>query len=984
MVFLPRVSCVGLMAFFLCLLPALALASASKAPITVSPGQGIHPVGPHLELLEDVDKAWTITDITSERLQGFFHPSTSAAPSFGFTSSAFWARFTVTNSLPQATEYFLEIEYPLLDRIDLFAPRAAGGFQVLAGGDTLPFQAREIHYRNPLLPVPLEPGIPQTFYLRVESASSITLPLTLLSPARLAERISAEQMVLGIYYGALLILILYNLFIYVGVRDTAFLAFALFATCYLLFQLSINGLAMAYLWPDLKWLANHSTPLTLFASYFFAVIFTRALLDTPRCSPRLDKLLLLLMNLALFGFLGTFLVDYSISIRFGILFSVTMFFLLTAGVLAALKNNHSARYYLAAWLVGLVGFIAYALKTVGIIPHTFISHWGIQIGSAGQMILLSIGLADRFSLIKKEKERLQIDYAAQLQAANQELARFNEELEAQVDDRTRELSRLNSELRQEVEERRHAEQQAGAANRAKSQFLANMSHEIRTPLNAILGMANLAAKQELSPKTRQYVGIIKDSGDSLLGLINDILDFSKIEAGKLDMEEVNFDLQEVLDSVADMFSRKMAEKDIELIITTADNVPNALVGDPLRLKQILVNLTNNAIKFTVQGEIVISIHRLAATVDQATLEFLVKDSGSGINHDQIKKLFGEYTQAESSTARLFGGTGLGLAISKRLVLMMEGDITASSEPEKGSTFRFTVKLATQHPDMQQRFLLPDTVKSKRLLVVEPNETLCSTLVTTLKGLGCEAQPCLSAAEARESLAGANAAFDGLLLNWRLPDGNGLDLFREIKKQRDHSDIAVIMMAPIGFDALLAEAEQHGLTSFLIKPVKLSYLFQALLDLFAPGARRASAASPVQLDATCAADRQYFRGARVLVVEDDSVNQEVTRKLLLNRGIFVDVAGNGLMAVKALKQREYDAVLMDVQMPEMDGFIATRNIRAQERLRKLPIIAMTAHAMKGDKEKCIEAGMNDYIHKPLDFDLLFTTLRKWINPPSQRQ
>ena len=622
--------------------------------------------------------------------------------------------------------------------------------------------------------------------------------------------------------------------------------------------------------------------------------------------------------------------------------------------------------------------LPFGIALLGFFPLFFLdTATGLRLGAFWALILFCLALAVRCST-RARFEQLRADYATQLQEANQELTRFMEGLDQLVAERTETLHKLNAELHRELEERRQAEQQAAHANRAKSQFLANMSHEIRTPLNAILGMANLAGKLEISPKMRQYLDIIRDSGESLLGLINDILDFSKIEAGRLDMEEVNFDLQEVLDSVADMFSRKSAEKGVELIVTMDPEVPNAVVGDPLRLKQILVNLVNNAIKFTDAGEIVIAVRLLARSEAKSTLEFVVRDSGSGINHDQIRKLFGEYTQADSSTARLFGGTGLGLAISKRLVEMMAGTITAQSEPDQGSAFSFTVCLATQHEAMQRCAKLPQNLRGKKLLVAEPNRTLSATLLSFLNGLGYRATACHTAAELRTTLA-TTGGTDGLLLNWQLPDGDPTEILRDLAQE--YPDLAVIMMAPLGFEACSAANGSERHHSCLIKPIKQRYLYQALLDLFTPTASAAPLA--VEPDPACAADREYFRGARVLVVEDDTVNQEVTKKLLVNRGLSVIVAGNGHEAVESLKQHQYDAVLMDVQMPEMDGFIATRTIRAMTNLRQLPIIAMTAHAMKGDKERCLAVGMNDYVHKPLDFDLLFTTLKKWIKPPAQR-
>jgi len=935
-----------------------------------------------LELLEDPASALTIAQVVEADRQGRFSPSSSSSPSLGFTRSAIWAKLRLNNPFPTPRDFFLEIAYPHLDQVDLYLPDPGGGFTLFRSGDHVPLSQRPVSHHNPVFPIRMDSNGSLTCYLRVATTSSLNLPILFLTPERFAERTGKTHALLGIYFGILLVMLLHNLFIFLNLRDKTFLFYVLLVGAYLAFQLCLSGYAQTYFLPEAPGIADKGVPVTLFTAYFLAILFSRAILATSRYTPRFDKILLLLMNLALFGLATALFTDYSMSIRLGTALSATLLFLLGPALIGVYHGHRPARYYLAAWTVSLLGVGLYILKSFGLLPYTFLTNWGIQVGSAWEVILLSLGLADRYYLLKKKQEDEQAALAEQLKAANRELERFNEELEDLVEARTEELSTLNEELRREIEERREAEERAAAANQAKSQFLANMSHEIRTPLNSILGMANLAAKQDLPPKLRQYIEIIRDSGDSLLGLINDILDFSKIEAGKLDMEEVSFDLVELLDNVVDMFSRRIAEKGIELVVLIHERVPNALVGDPLRLKQILTNLVNNAIKFTDQGEIVISVNLLERREGKAVLEFLVDDTGNGMNHDQVKRIFGEFTQADRSTARLYGGTGLGLAISKRLVEMMHGEISAESAEGVGSTFRFTVEISMQHEEMQRSLKLPPQLEGKRVLVAEPNDTLCHALVSTLRAAGIHALPCQSLAEAEAILERPDCPYDAAVINWRFPDGEGIRLIEKLRANPQRSEFPLLFMLPIGYEDLSIQVESGQAGVVLEKPVKPSALLYHLANLLAPGSL---AARPVSVDAPgFAADRVYFRGARVLVVEDDPVNQEVSRKLLNNRGIEADIAANGREAIEKLERTAYDAVLMDVQMPVMDGFEATRAIRSMERFRKLPIIAMTAYAMKGDKERCIEAGMNDYIHKPLDFDLLFATLRKWISPASLRK
>ncbi len=598
-----------------CLLATPTALQAMPLPIVLSPEQGSYSLGKHLELLEDPSKTLTITDIVSPQTQARFTPSTADTPSFGFTTSAVWARFTVKNSLPHSVEYFLEVKYPLLDHIDLYTPTDTGAFTVLKAGDSLPFKQRTIQHRNNIFPVRLASGEQKTLYLHCETTSSLNLPLTLHSPACLAGEVSLEQALLGIYYGILLVMMLYNFFIYLGLKDSTYLYYVLFVFTYMLFQLSLNGMAFQYFWPHQIWWANNCTPLFIFLAYIFATQFTRKILNTAKNVPRLDAILRAGLFLSIIGSTLTLLVGYNLSIRLATLVSLTVVALIVAGFICMIQGYRPARYYFLAWSVSMLGVTVYALKTFGVLPHTFITHWGLQLGSAWEVILLSMGLADRFQLMKQEKEQMQTGYARQLEEAHGELEKsfhdleqFKNSLESLVEERTADLSRVNENLALEAENRQKAEARADAASKAKSQFLASMSHEIRTPMNAILGMANMAAKNAKTAKMQQYLAIIQDSGKALIALINDILDFSKIEAGRLDMECTNFDLRETMESLADLFGKQAADKGLELLINVRGNPPCTMIGDPLRLRQILINLVNNAIKFTEKGEVAITAH----------------------------------------------------------------------------------------------------------------------------------------------------------------------------------------------------------------------------------------------------------------------------------------------------------------------------------------------------------------------------------------
>jgi len=965
-----------------CLLMAPTAVRAMPVPVILAPEQGEYSLARHLELLEDPSRNLTITDIVSGQADSRFSPSSSDTPSFGFTTSVVWARFTVKNSLPDSVEYFLEVKYPLLDHLDLYTPTGTGTFTVLKAGDSLPFTQRTIQHKNNIFPVRLAPGEEKTLYLRCETTSSLNLPLTLHSPACLAGEISLEQTLLGIYYGILLVMMLYNFFIYLGLKDSTYLYYVLFVFTYMLFQLSLNGMAFQYFWPHQIWWANNCTPLFIFLAYIFATQFTRKILDTARNIPKIDSILRAGLVLSIIGAALTLFVGYNLSIRLATLMSLTVVALIVAGFSCMIKGYRPARYYFLAWSVSMLGVTVYALKTFGVLPHTFITHWGIQLGSAWEVILLSMGLADRFQLMKQDKEQMQTVYAKQLEEAHSELEKsfhdleqFKNSLETLVKDRTADLSRANEYLAWEAEERQKAEARADAASKAKSQFLASMSHEIRTPMNAILGIANMAAKMAETAKLQQYLAIIQDSGKALLTLINDILDFSKIEAGRLDLECNNFDLRETVESLADLFGKQAADKGLELLLIVHDNPPCAMMGDALRLRQILINLVNNAIKFTEKGEVAITAHCEKQNDDKAMLHFFVRDTGSGINHDQIKKLFNEYTQADSSTSRLYGGTGLGLAISKQLVTLMGGEINAESEPGKGSTFHFTISVHLQPPEKQQPLTLPTSISGTKVLVATDHPALRETLLEMLTDFGCraEAVPLLTTDGAPLPIAQPTQDHAVLILDSSLA---GFDLPIFLKKwganQPDDLATPVIILTPLDAETTLQNLKSCPGVILLNKPIKQSYLYEAVAACLGTTTTPTSPLSPPP-----ESDKKQFKtlaGKQVLVVEDNPVNQMVASQLLTRVGILVDIAGNGQEALVALQGKTYDAVLMDVMMPVMNGLDATRAIRQTLRL-DLPIIALTANAIKGDREKCLAAGMDEYLTKPVEMGRLYQMLEK---------
>ncbi|WP_332855191.1 response regulator [Duganella sp. S19_KUP01_CR8] len=524
-----------------------------------------------------------------------------------------------------------------------------------------------------------------------------------------------------------------------------------------------------------------------------------------------------------------------------------------------------------------------------------------------------------------------------------------------------------------------AKQTAEDATRSKSLFLANMSHEIRTPMNAIIGMSHLALKTGLTPRQHDYVQKIQRAGQHLLGIINDILDFSKIEADKLQVENQPFELDQLLENLATLIGDKVNAKGLELVFDVAPDVPTALVGDALRLGQILINYANNAVKFTEQGEVAVTVRVRSHDEQRVLLHFAVRDTGIGLSEEQMRQLFQSFQQADASTTRKYGGTGLGLAISKKLAQLMGGEVGVESELGQGATFWFTAHLEIGHNARVSLLPSPD-LRGSRLLVVDDNDSARSVIAELLRGMRFNVQVAASGAEALAIVRDAAAAGEPLavvLLDWQMPGMSGIETAAAIKALGLQQTPRLMMVTAYGREEVQQQAHAAGIDDVLIKPVNASVLLNTLIRLLGGEVDDSALARPAPVSTLAAL--ATLRGARVLLAEDNELNQQVASELLADAGLVVDIANNGVEAVAMAQRDQYDIVLMDMQMPEMDGVEATRALRALPQLDGLPVVAMTANAMQADRDLCTQAGMVDFVIKPIEPDDLWRALLRWIPP-----
>ncbi len=848
--------------------------NSTVKPVLISKNQAVYYIDGHLEYFKDKKRAYDHQQIINGEADALFQISHEKNPHFGFFHGYVWLKLSIWNPEKTDIELMLELNNAPLEEIDFFYQTKDTTIKKITTGTRFPFKQRPVRNSTYVFPIKIPADSQQTFYLRIDSVEALAIPLSIRTTEEHVYQAKLTQLALGLVLGILVSMTLYNLFLFVAFRDSTYLYYVLYVISSLFFHMAVYGVGYQF-WPEAIAfnirLRDVSASMAITSLLFFVRVFFQA----SNHYPRFNRLLIAVTMFSAIPIFTTLAIGPNLTNQI-IPVSVLLCIITIIGLTAVrYKQGYKpARFFLLSWIILSLSAITFPIVNFGLIEYNILIQWSFQIGTSLQAIFLSFALADRINLLRAQKFE-----SDKLAKDAQEIAK------------------------------------------TKSEFLAKMSHEIRTPINGVLGTAELLRSTPLQPLQKHYSDVIFSSGKALLSVVNDILDHAKIEAGKMQLENIKFNLDKLINECIAIFTVIARDKELGLVADISPNVQIYLNGDPARLRQILLNLLSNAFKFTEHGEIVINVQLLNKNKEKAMLRFEVKDTGIGISEDQKSFLFQPFSQADSSVSRRFGGSGLGLTISRELVELMGGEIGIESQPGKGSTFWFTAEfeIATQDHISETN---PDKsiLQGKKLLIIDDHETFGLVVKSHASNWGVDVDIALTINEASTKLNVSKAEtkpYDFIILDIHLPDGNGLDLAKTLSCEEKSPPILLVT----GLELFPSNdmLNELGVKQILAKPLSNQQLLNGLLLCLSQNSTPHNESGQ---------NTEQFSRLRVLVAEDNSVNQLVINGLLKNLGITATIVSNGLSVVQEIEKHhsDYDVILMDCEMPELDGYKATKKIR----------------------------------------------------------